>query len=215
MEKKHHARTLPHTGHVKNSDEGSPDFVVGQSFLECVVFLSSRHRFYFFPDMDRKNLCCACSAWSGFSVARTFFRPRFITHRPDLCQIGGMSSPDKKDSFRVIYFKNRALKDSKNVSIRHHLPFYKNIRDRKNLNYHFLFLKKMAAKIRRSYQKLTNAGSFSALLSQARGGLDTTCLSFFVIANFCFYKKKYCSYKNSSMIFTLHRHFSGGERVFF
>jgi len=38
MEKKHHARTLPHTGHVKNSDEGSPDFVVGQSFLECVVF---------------------------------------------------------------------------------------------------------------------------------------------------------------------------------
>jgi uncharacterized protein YbgA (DUF1722 family) len=23
---------------VKNSDEGSPDFVVGQSFLECVVF---------------------------------------------------------------------------------------------------------------------------------------------------------------------------------
>ncbi len=113
MEKKHHARTLPHTGHVKNSDEGSPDFVVGQSFLECVVFLSSRHCFYFFPDMDRKNLCCACSAWSGFSVARTFFRPRFITHRPDLCQIGGMSSPDKKDSFRVIYFKNRALKDSK------------------------------------------------------------------------------------------------------
>jgi len=101
------------------------------------------------------------------------------------------------------------------VSIRHHLPFYKNIRDRKNLNYHFLFLKKMAAKIRRSYQKLTNAGSFSALLSQVRGGLDTTCLSFFVIANFCFYKKKYCSYKNSSMIFTLHRHFSGGERVFF
>jgi hypothetical protein len=102
MEKKHHARTLPHTGHVKNSDEGSPDFVVGQSFLECVVFLSSRHCFYFFPDMDRKNLCCACSAWSGFSVARTFFRPRFITHRPDLCQIVGMSSPDKKDSFRVI-----------------------------------------------------------------------------------------------------------------
>jgi hypothetical protein len=101
------------------------------------------------------------------------------------------------------------------VSIRHHLPFYKNIRDRKNLNYHFLFLKKMAAKIRRSYQKLTNAGSFSALLSQVRGGLDTTCLSFFVIANFCFYKKKYCSYKNSSMIFTLHRHFSGGKRVFF
>ena len=78
----------------------------------------------------------------------------------------------------------------------------------------FVF-KKMAAKIRRSYQKLTNAGSFSALLSQVRGGLDTTCLSFFVIANFCFYKKKYCSYKNSSMIFTLHRHFSGGERVFF
>ena len=85
------------------------------------------------------------------------------------------------------------------MSIRHHLPFYKNIRDRKNLNYHFLFLKKMAAKIRRSYQKLTNAGSFSALLSQARRGLDTTCLSFFVIATFCFYKKKYCS---SSLIFT-------------
>ena len=81
-------------------------------FRMC-CFLSSRHCFYFFPDMDRKNLCCACSAWSGFSVARTFFRPRFITHRPDLCQIGGMSSPDKKDSFRVIYFKNRALKDSK------------------------------------------------------------------------------------------------------
>ena len=149
------------------------------------------------------------------SASHERFFGLFITHRPDLCQIGGMSSPDKKDSFRVIYFKNRALKDSKNVSIRHHLPFYKNIRDRKNLNYHFLFLKKMAAKIRRSYQKLTNAGSFSALLSQVRGGLDTTCLSFFVIANFCFYKKKYCSYKNSSMIFTLHRHFSGGERVFF
>ncbi len=79
MEKKHHSRTLPHTGHVKNSDEGSPDFVVGQSFLECVVFLSSRHCFYFFPDMDRKNLCCACSAWSGFSVARTFFRPVYNT----------------------------------------------------------------------------------------------------------------------------------------
>ncbi len=38
---------------------------------------------------------------------------------------------------------------------------------------------------------------------------------FFVIVTFCFYKKKYCSYKNSSLIFTLHRHFSGGEHVFF
>ena len=140
MEKKHHARTLPHTGHVKNSDEGSPDFVVGQSFLECVVFLSSRHCFCFFPDMDRKNLCCACSAWSGFSVARTFFRPRFITHRPDLCQIVGMSSPDKKRFVSGNLFqKSSAKRFKKNVSIRHHLPFYKNIRDRKNLNYHFCF----------------------------------------------------------------------------
>jgi hypothetical protein len=60
--------------------------------------------------MDRKNLCCACSAWSGFSVARTFFRPRFITHRPDLCQIGGMSSPDKKDSFRKNLFQKSSAK---------------------------------------------------------------------------------------------------------
>ena len=49
MEKKYHARTLPHTGHVKNSDEGSPDFVVGQSFLECVVFFIFKALLLFLP----------------------------------------------------------------------------------------------------------------------------------------------------------------------
>ena len=97
---------------------------------------------------------------ADFSVARTCFG-LIIKHRPDLCQIGGMISPDKKDSFRVIYFKNRALKDlKKNVSIRHHLPFYKNYPRQKKPELPFLFLKQMAAKMRRSYQRLTNAGSF-------------------------------------------------------
>jgi hypothetical protein len=114
MEKKHHARTLPIRGHVKKLWWGVTQFFFRIILLECVVFLSLRHCFYFCPDMERstKNLCCACSTWSGFSVARTCFG-LIIKHWPDLCQIGGMISPDKKDSFRVIYFKNRALKDFK------------------------------------------------------------------------------------------------------
>jgi hypothetical protein len=112
MEKKHHARTLPHTGHVKNSDEGSPDFVVGQSFLECVVFYLQGTASISSPIWIVKTYVVRVQHGADSASHERFFG-LFITHRPDLCQIGGMSSPDKKDSFRVIYFKNRALKDSK------------------------------------------------------------------------------------------------------
>jgi hypothetical protein len=112
MEKKHHARTLPHTGHVKNSDEGSPDFVVGQSFLECVVFYLQGTVSISSPIWIVKTYVVRVQHGADSASHERFFG-LIITHRPDLCQIGGMSSPDKKDSFRVIYFKNRALKDSK------------------------------------------------------------------------------------------------------
>jgi hypothetical protein len=125
MEKKHHARTLPHTGHVKNSDEGSPDFVVGQSFLECVVFLSSRHCFYFFPDMDRKNLCCACSAWSGFSVARTFFRPVYNTSTGSVSDRWYVKSRQKRFVSGNLFQKSSAKRFEKTCQSGTIFPFIK------------------------------------------------------------------------------------------
>ncbi len=125
MEKKHHARTLPHTGHVKNSDEGSPDFVVGQSFLECVVFLSSRHCFYFFPDVDRKNLCCACSAWSGFSVARTFFRPDYNTSTGSVSDRWYVKSRQKRFVSGTLFQKSSAKKFKKTCQSGTIFPFIK------------------------------------------------------------------------------------------
>jgi hypothetical protein len=138
-----------------------------------------------------------------------------IKHRPDLCQIGGMSSPDKKDSFRVIYFKNRALKDFKKTCQSGTVfPFIKLSATEKTRITIFVF-KKDGGQDKAILSKVNKCRVVFPLLSQVRGGLDPTCLLFFVIATFCFYKKKYCSYKNSSLIFTLHRHFSGEERVFF
>jgi hypothetical protein len=106
MEKKHHARTLPHTGHVKNSDEGSPDFVVGQFvFRMCCFFIFKALFLFSFPIWIVKTYVVRVQHGADSASHERFFG-LIITHRPDLCQIGGMSSPDKKDSFRVIYFKN-------------------------------------------------------------------------------------------------------------